>query len=45
LGEVDVTDVTKVGKCVLHLISKDVPADLDLVGKSVKGEVDLKRRV
>lgn len=25
LGDVDVIDVTKVGKCVLHLISKDVP--------------------
>ena len=45
LGEVDVLDVTKVGKCVLHLISKDVPDELDLVGHKVRGEVNLERRM
>ena len=44
LGDVEIVDVIKVGKCVLHQMSVDVPDDVDLVGKSVKGEVDLERR-
>lgn len=44
LGDVDVVDVIKVGKCVLHQISTDVPDDVDLVGKAVNGLVDLARR-
>lgn len=44
LGAVDVVDVIKVGKCVLHQISKEVPEDMELVGKAVSGEVDLARR-
>jgi alanyl-tRNA synthetase len=43
-GEVDVIEVTKVGKCVLHLISKDVPEDVNLIGKKILGLVDLARR-
>ena len=35
IGEVDVLEVTKVGKCVLHLISKDVPEDVNLIGKKI----------
>ena len=45
LGDVDVVDVIKVGKCVLHQISKEVPDDIDLVGKKVTGLVDLARRM
>jgi alanyl-tRNA synthetase len=45
LGDVDVVDVIKVGKCVLHQISKEVPDDVDLVGKKVTGLVDLARRM
>lgn len=45
LGKVNVVDVIKVGRCVLHEIDKEVPEDLDLVGESVIGKVDLQRRV
>lgn len=44
LGDVEIVDVIKVGKCVLHQVSMDVPDDVDLVGKAVKGEVNLARR-
>jgi len=44
-GTVDVTNVLKVGKCVLHEISRSVPDDVDLIGKSIKGVVDRDRRV
>lgn len=44
MGDLEVVDVIKVGKCVLHQISQDVPDDVDLVGKAVKGEVNLERR-
>ena len=44
LGKVDVVNVIKVGKCVLHEISVSVPEDVDLVGASVKGEIDAARR-
>jgi alanyl-tRNA synthetase len=45
LGNVDVVDVIKVGKCVLHQISIEVPEDMDLVGKQVQGEVNMERRI
>lgn len=45
LGDVEVVDVIKVGKCVLHEISMEVPEDLDIVGKSVSAKVNLERRV
>lgn len=45
LGEVKVVDAIKVGKCVLHEIDAEVPDELDLVGKTVQGKVDLDRRV
>lgn len=38
-------DAIKVGKCVLHEIDKEVPEDLDLVGKSVHGQIDIQRRI
>jgi hypothetical protein len=40
-----VLDVTKVGKSVLHLIDKDIPDDLDIVGRKVVGQVNLERRL
>lgn len=45
LGEFEVTDVTKVGKSVLHLIDKDIPDDVDIVGRKVKGIVNRDRRI
>jgi len=45
LGEFEVLDVTKVGKSVLHLIDKEIPDDLDLVGRKVTGKVNLDRRL
>ena len=45
LGEFEVLDVTKVGKSVLHLIDKDIPEDLDIVGRKVVGQVNLERRL
>ena len=45
LGEFEVTDVTKVGKSVLHLIDKDISDDVDIVGRKVKGIVNRDRRI
>lgn len=40
----NVTDVIKVGKCVLHKIDFEIPDDVDIVGKSASGSVDPDRR-
>jgi Ser-tRNA(Ala) deacylase AlaX len=45
LGDFEVLDVTKVGKSVLHLVDKDIPDDLDIVGRKVVGQVNLERRL
>lgn len=45
MGEVNVVNVIKVGKCVLHQISSDVPDDVEIVGSQVSGIVDFNRRV
>jgi len=45
IGEVNVIDVIKVGKCVLHEIDADIPDDMDLVGAKCAGLVDAARRV
>jgi hypothetical protein len=45
MGEVNVVNVIKVGKCVLHQISSDVPDDFEIVGSQVSGIVDFNRRV
>ncbi len=45
MGEVNVVNVIKVGKCVLHQISTDVPDDVEIVGSQVSGVVDYNRRV
>ena len=45
MGEVNVVNVIKVGKCVLHQISTDVPDDVEIVGLQVSGVVDYNRRV
>jgi hypothetical protein len=45
LGEFEVLDVTKVGKSVLHLIDKEIPDDLDIVGRKVTGVVNRDRRL
>lgn len=41
----NVIDCIKVGKCVLHKLDEEVPADIELIGKTVHGEVDLERRM
>jgi alanyl-tRNA synthetase len=45
LGECQVVDAIKVGKCVLHEIDKEVPEDLSLVGTSAHGQINLERRI
>ena len=40
----NVTDVIKVGKCVLHRIDFEIPDDVDIVGKTATGSVDPNRR-
>ena len=39
----DVINVTKVGKCVLHTLDKELPDDIE--NEKVKGKVDEKRRL
>lgn len=40
----NVVDVTKVGKCVLHTLDRPVPDARALIGATVQGTVDSKRR-
>ena len=37
LGEFQVLDVTKVGKCVLHQLDRDIPDDVEIAGRKVTG--------
>ena len=39
-----VTDVLKVGKCVLHKVEPEIPEGTNIIGKSVNGSVDPERR-
>lgn len=41
----NVIDCIKVGKCVLHKLDQEVPADMELIGKTVHGSVDAERRM
>lgn len=42
-GEVyQIVNAIKVGKCVLHILDKDIEGDI--VGKQIKGSVDKARR-
>ena len=40
----NVTEVIKVGKCVLHKIDFEIPDDVDITGKAATGSVDPARR-
>ena len=40
----NVTDCTKVGKCVLHKIDGEIDPEVDLKGRAVSGSVDADRR-
>mgnify|MGYP001626726516 CR=1 FL=1 len=40
----NVVDCLKVGKCVLHKIDEEIPADFEAIGKDVAGVVDAERR-
>ena len=39
-----VVDCLKVGKCVLHKVDQELPADFEAIGKTVEGVVDAERR-
>ena len=39
-----VVDCLKVGKCVLHNVDQELPADFEAIGKTVEGVVDAERR-
>ena len=45
LGDFQVVDVTKVGKCVLHQLDRDIPDDVEIAGRKVTGWVNEKRRI
>ncbi len=45
LGEFQVVDVTKVGKCVLHQLDRDIPDDVEIAGRKVTGKVNKERRM
>ena len=40
----NVVDAIKVGKCVLHKIDQELPADVDFTGRTVNGSVNAERR-
>ena len=44
LGEFNVVDVTKVGKCVLHQVDKYISDDFDITGRKNTGKVNKERR-
>jgi len=54
VGEFEVIDCIKVGKCVLHVLDRELPApqedeetkeEISMIGKSVRGKINMQRRM